>query len=310
MKEGMKPDPRRIDQRLQTQDGLIGRGDALALGLTVAQIHGLLEKGIWLRDHQDVYRAAAAPRTDRQALRSAFMAAGKAAVASHRSAAWLWGLMDRAPDRPEITVPTSWAPHLNGVNVHRSRDLDRARKVTRGGIPVTDAARTLVDLGAVVSQPVLADLLDRGLALRLVTLRSVQAELGRFSRPGRRGPGPLRDLMAARGMTGAPHPSVLESKMHRIFIDYRLPLPDVQVEVGPDGEYRLDFAYPALKLAIEVDGYVWHFTPEQQRRDNERRNQLHAAGWRYLVFTWIDVTRHPDRVAAQIHEILHSLGAA
>jgi hypothetical protein len=71
----------------------------------------------------------------------------------------------------------------------------------------------------------------------------------------------------------------------------------------------VDFAYPLIKLAIEVDGYVWHFTPEQLRRDHRRRNRLLADGWQTLVFTWIDVTQHPHEVAAQIEAALHRLGA-
>jgi very-short-patch-repair endonuclease len=98
--------------------------------------------------------------------------------------------------------------------------------------------------------------------------------------------------------------------MLRIFIQHRLPVPAVELVVGPDGSYRLDFAYPLLKLAIEVDGYVWHFSPEQQRRDHRRRNRLHINGWQVLVFTWLDVTRQPHEVAGQIREALCNLGPA
>jgi len=54
------------------------------------------------------------------------------------------------------------------------------------------------------------------------------------------------------------------------------------------------------RLSIEVDGYVWHFSPEHQRRDHARRNQLIRAGWTLLVYTWRDVLEQPDRVAAEI----------
>ncbi len=269
----MKPDRREVAESIRSHDGLIARRQALALGLSAAQIQGYLDRGTWERVHREVYRATSAPRTDRQLLRAACWGAGDRAVASHASAAWLWDLRDRAPARPEITVPTSWAPDLKGVRVHRSRDLGRARTTVRTGIPVTDPVRTLVDCGGVMAGPELSDLLDRGLALRLVTLRSVLAELRRLSRPGRPGPARVRDVIAERGMTGAPHPSVLESRMLRIFLRHRLPVPAVEIVAGPDGEYRLDFAYPPVKLAIEVDGYVWHFTPEHQHRDHQRRNR-------------------------------------
>jgi very-short-patch-repair endonuclease len=97
--------------------------------------------------------------------------------------------------------------------------------------------------------------------------------------------------------------------MLRVLVEHDLPRPAIEFVAGPRGEYRLDFAYPAVKLAIEVDGYIWHFTPEQQHRDHERRRRLFADGWTVLVFTWTDVTQRPQRVAAEIRAALISLGA-
>jgi very-short-patch-repair endonuclease len=76
---------------------------------------------------------------------------------------------------------------------------------------------------------------------------------------------------------------------------------------GPEGEYRLDFAFPPLKLAIEVDGYVHHFSADHARRDNARRNQLQRQGWLVLVYTWRDVVREPARVSAEIAETYQTL---
>jgi very-short-patch-repair endonuclease len=59
-----------------------------------------------------------------------------------------------------------------------------------------------------------------------------------------------------------------------------------------------DFAYPALRLAIEVDGNGTHATPEQRRADNERSNQLPS--WRVVRFTHEDVIRRPRVVATTV----------
>jgi hypothetical protein len=308
MESGVKPQNRDLAASLRTHDGLIARRDALALGLSVTQIHGLLEKGSWERIHRDVYRATSAPRTERQLLRAACLAAGDCATASHRSAAWLWGLVERPPRRPEITVTTAWAPRLQRVRVHRSGDLDPSGRILRYGIPTTTPLRTLVDLGAIMAATRLTEVLDRGLATRLVTLEALMAETNRLSRRGRPGPGRLRQVIGERGLAGAPSPSVLESRMLRLIVTH-LPVPAVEVIVGSDGDYRLDFAYVAIKLAMEVDGYTWHFAPEQLQRDHERRNLLQNSGWRVLVFTWLDVTRRPHQVAAAIHEARRKLGA-
>lgn len=54
----------------------------------------------------------------------------------------------------------------------------------------------------------------------------------------------------------------------------------------PKRAFRLDVAFPDVRLAIEVDGYEFHgkyltdFT-----RDRERQNALTIAGWRILRFT-------------------------
>jgi very-short-patch-repair endonuclease len=69
--------------------------------------------------------------------------------------------------------------------------------------------------------------------------------------------------------------------------------------VGPDGEYRLDYAIPDAKVALEVDGYVWHFSPEHKRSDEARRRRLVLEGWRRLVYTWVDVMREPAGLARE-----------
>jgi hypothetical protein len=179
----------------------------------------------------------------------------------------------------------------------------------KAGIPTTDPVRTLIDLGAVVDATILTQALDRALAMRLVTVEAAVAEINRLSRQGRPGPKRLRQVIADRGHIGAPNPSVLESHMLRLMVKHNLPIPSIEVVVGPNGEYRLDFADVPIKLAIEVDGYAWHSNPEQLRRDHRRRNRLHAGGWHTLVFTWTDVTEHPDEVAAEIRAMRRNLGA-
>jgi hypothetical protein len=124
-------------------------------------------------------------------------------------------------------------------------------------------------------------------------------ELNRLGRRGRRGAGALRRLLNDRGFIGVPHPSVLESKSRRLFDRFGLPIPECEFATN-EGAYRLDFAYPALKLAIEVDGYVWHFSPDHQQRDNARRNALQRQGWQIYVYSWKEVMQEPARVAAEI----------
>lgn len=64
--------------------------------------------------------------------------------------------------------------------------------------------------------------------------------------------------------------------------------------------YRIDIAFPGSALAIEVDGRAFHTDVGAFQRDRTRQNDLVAAGWRVLRFTWDDIVRHPDRTLATI----------
>jgi very-short-patch-repair endonuclease len=50
-------------------------------------------------------------------------------------------------------------------------------------------------------------------------------------------------------------------------------------------EYSIDFAMPDLKLGIEVDGALFHSTPDQIASDKKRDGKLAQMGWTILRFT-------------------------
>jgi very-short-patch-repair endonuclease len=90
-----------------------------------------------------------------------------------------------------------------------------------------------------------------------------------------------------------------------MFRSFGLPEPQRQFTVQVDGNtFRLDFAYPERRLAIELDGYAFHSSPERFRADRERQNLVSLAGWLVLRFTWHDITQRPVSVALTIAEAL------
>ncbi len=72
----------------------------------------------------------------------------------------------------------------------------------------------------------------------------------------------------------------------------------------------MDFAYPELLLAIEVDGWESHGAPAAMGKDFVRQNGLVPYGWRVLRFTWRQVVRQPHKVAAAIAAARAALQAA
>jgi very-short-patch-repair endonuclease len=167
-----------------------------------------------------------------------------------------------------------------------------------------------MDCAAEMTADEIDALVDAALATRLIKMDRLVAAVEGRTMHGHRGRIRLRERLAQRGVTGSPYPSVLESRMARLLRRYGLPVPKAQVDWGPNRCYRLDFAYSDILLAIEVDGWLYHFTPEQQRYDHQRRNRLISQGWTVLHYTWWDVTREPDRVAEEIATVYRQLQAA
>jgi hypothetical protein len=246
-----------------------------------------------------VYCLAVSPPTFEQRLMSACLAAGPESLASHAAAAWLWDLLPRSPERVSVTVPPRHRPRLAGVDIHRLDDVDPSRTICRRGIPCTDPLRTLVDLAAVADPVTTSGAVDRALASGLVTGKGLAAELGRREARGRRGVRPLRELLTERGIVGAPRASVLEREATQLLQRWRVPILGREVSAGPDDRYRLDFLL-ASPVAMEVDGYTYHWSPEAKSHDEARRNLLRLEGTFLLVYTWRDVRCDQRRMHGEI----------
>jgi very-short-patch-repair endonuclease len=77
---------------------------------------------------------------------------------------------------------------------------------------------------------------------------------------------------------------------------------------------RVDFAYPELRYAIEVDGYESHSGLREFRHDRIRQNDLVDLGWTLHRFTWSEVDqlsgRVADRIRRQHRQLLGTLDRA
>ncbi len=287
------------------QLGLITRAQARQLGLGEVTVRNRLRSGRWIRQQCGVYAIAGAPDSEDRQLLAATLSAGPVAAASHRSAARRWGQTRLAASQPEISVDRERGLGMGGVTVHRSRDLHPDHITCLGALPVTTPARTLVDLGQVCPWYVVRDLLEVLIARHTITIDQAHAALALHSRRGRRGCGALRRVLDERALLDRPTESVLEAAFADLCHAHGLPVPAFQFEVQIDGTSRfLDFAYPELLLAIELDGFEFHATAAGFTADRVRGNQLALLGWTVLHFTWQQVIHQPEQVARTIRRAL------
>lgn len=298
-----------IDEIAKLQHGLVTSAEAIkALGPG--------RKNRWVAERRlvaiqpRVFRVAGAPQTWHQLLMAGALTAD--GIVSHRSAAELWGLIQPA-GYVDISVKAPRVPRAQPpVIVHRIADLHPELAVEREGLRLTDPTRTIIDLGLVLPTWAVGDALSRGLTTRLFNLSEVQRLRDALGRKGRNGVGVVRDLLEQRLLAGGNEESLLERRFIDLVQQYGLPAPAFQHELWHAGRFiaRIDAAYPDRKLAIEVDGYEPHSSPEAFQRDRTRQNRLVALGWTVLRFTWSDVVQRPAMVAQSIREAIARLPAA
>lgn len=80
----------------------------------------------------------------------------------------------------------------------------------------------------------------------------------------------------------------------------------------PGRRFRLDFAKPEWKLAVEVEGVVWsgrgrHQTPLGMASDCEKYNELEINGWTLLRFTTDMIRKDPHGC---VDTLLRGIGSA
>lgn len=257
--------------------------------------------GQLVRLHRGVYAVGHARLRQEGWWLAAVLAAGRGALLSHRDAAALHGL--RPPgsrQRIEVTT-TGRASSTRAIRVHATTVLDAGDAATAAGIPVTSVDRTLVDLAAVVTPRELRKALAEAERRRL-DVRGIERAMAATARRRGKGHAALRAALAELRAVGAPITrSELEDRFLALLDAHRLPRP--QTNYGIEG-MEVDAAWPEQRLAVELDGWEPHSTRRAFQEDRTRANDLTAAGWAVLRFTWGDVTARSEETAARVRRAL------
>jgi very-short-patch-repair endonuclease len=169
---------------------------------------------------------------------------------------------------------------------------------TRDGIPVTTAARALLDLAAVLAPARLARALHEAEHHRLADPVGLAALLDRH--PGRRGLAALRALLAEEALGTQQTRSPLEDDFLAFAREHRLPRPETNVR--REG-LEVDVVYRGARLVVELDGRAAHATAAAFERDRARDRALAAAGWRVMRLTSRQLRDEPGAVAADLRSI-------
>jgi predicted transcriptional regulator of viral defense system len=295
------------------QRGLITREQALAAGMARWAIANALASGTWVEVRRGVYRWASSPESWHQRALAAVVGRVQATAVSHRSAAFLHGLVPVAPEPLEVVVPygSAWAGLSRVARVHRvQKPLAGGEVVSIDGLRVTSLPRTLADLAGPLAPGALAEVVDRAMRLRPSDAsRTWLAQAIEEAVRDRRGAPKLRAAVAPwiADRHGARQlQSVLEAQVLRVLLAADMPAPLCQHEVVLPGgvHYFLDFAWPAARVALEVDGYAFHSDRRAFDKDRSRGNRLLVAGWQILHTTAGEIRSHPQSLVTALRDTL------
>jgi very-short-patch-repair endonuclease len=169
--------------------------------------------------------------------------------------------------------------------------------------------RTLFDLAAVVDFETLERAVECALRRRLVSFRQLEWRCNELAKRGRNGSAQMRKLLKLRGNV-APTGSDLETRFFQLLRRHGIRLPERQVEVTRRNGRKayIDFAYPDLMIAIELEGDTAH--PYLRRPyDRARQNELVLLGWTVLRFGWDEVVHDPESVITALRDALAGVRA-
>lgn len=289
------------------QHGAISRQQALDAGLSASAIKRRIGAGSWTQLRSGIYVVGGAPPTWEQRVVGCCLAGGDDVLASHRTGARVWDLVT-ADGRTEVLVDGGRRVRLPGVRVHQTMLMPPMDRTARNGIPVTSLARTLVDASQHQDPAVVGRWVDEAVRRHGLELLDLRSCVARLSGPGRRDLRPIRTALAERLEGWDPGDSALEVRALLAIARAGLPAPVQQHVVRrPDGSLaRIDLAYPAERIAIELDGWEHHGRRSAFDRDRLRRNELTLLGWDVYQFTW----SMPDEVlVSTVRTALHRASA-
>ena len=280
---------------------VLTRAEAVAAGIPGAEVDRRLRDGSWSPLRRGVY-ATTRESTVAAMAAGAVRALGGDVVVSHETAARLLGLpLLTDPLIVSVTRTAGSSRVLARLRVHVAA-LPAEHLRPLGGLTVTTAARTVIDLARRLPYQealVVADAaLNRGMA-RPADLHDVLVRCATW-------PGIRRAARVVRDVDGRAE-SPLETLGRILFARHLLPPPVPQGVVGDglDGWWaRVDFLWPEQRTVVEADGRAKYESLDDLWDEKLRQERIEELGYVVRRVTWAQVTRQPAATAARIRRAL------
>lgn len=223
------------------------------------------------------------------------LVAGQPIVACMGTAAALYGFDTESTSRLHILDPGVRMRPSSSLMVHQ-RIGAPLRRVE--GRLATAPAWTVIEVARTLRRPRALAMLDAALHVGACTRGELDVAVR--EQKGRRGIIKVRELIGhADGYAESP----MESEARLVFIDHRLPMPELQYRIVDcyDRVWRVDFAWPGAMVAAEYDSIEWHVGRDALLHDRLKTARLQECGWTTIPMTVVDIRLDPIGLVARIN---------
>jgi len=297
------------------QWGVLSHPQAIKAGVSADQIAYRVKTAQWRRVATSVYVVPGAPTRWQQKVMIACLAGPPGTVASHLTAAALFGLA-KPPATPQVTIRRGASGRFRGAQPFRG-SFERGETCLRSKIPCTAPTRTILDCATagLLEGEELCDLIDSALCKKLVRASQLVQVSGQAWAKAR---GPRRGRLTAleRALdvwrSGAPAGSPPEARLQRKLIAWGFPRAERQVEVYDEsGNFvaRADVGIRELKVLFEYDSDE-HHGPRCWIADDERKERLEKLGWIVISIDRFDLRPSSTRLRDELERISLSRSTA
>ena len=273
----------KVAQLAARQHGRVAWWQLVGIGIDRHAIQSWIDNRRLLRLHHGVYAVGHAGRSVRGDYMAAVLACGSGAVLSHRSAAYVLGIIKGPPPPPEVTVAVLGGRCRPGIAIHRVRQLPLADTTRFERIPIVTVPRVLLELAPKLEPELLTRACHEAWVRHRTGLREVEACIAR--NPTKPGAKRLRRAIGADATL-----SELESGFLALLREHGLPIPRTNVNRAGD---KVDCHWPRLGLTVELLSFRYHATRAAFEADVARRRRSN-----HLAYSYGDVfERGPQTIA-------------
>jgi hypothetical protein len=298
------------DAFLSSHLGVISTRRIIGFGCPSRTLANLIADGELITMLPGVFRSAQWP-CNREQILAAVCARNLAAMIGFTTAGQEWTMRRMTDPMIHVLVPHGSSPEMEGVVVHRCRRIDPVDIVQRpDGIRLTSPPRTLFDCADMIGREATTSVVEQLLNEQRLTFGTVTDTLQRLYHPNRPGSRTMLAVIQSRPVWRTALQSDLEVKVLEEMSRQRLPQPVPQYPIrlpGREHDIAIDFAWPHVKLAVEVDHPAWHDGAADSHSDKGRDRKLITIGWTTTRITDIDVNGGLRAAVGDVAQILTRL---